>query len=80
MHYESRYCKKHYIAVSSAEAERSFSTMNRIKTKLRTLINDERTSDLILLSHEAGLTKSLDLESIITKFAQKKPRKVPLTY
>ena len=49
------------IASTSAEAERSFSTMNRVKTKLRNRLSDERTSDLTLLAHEADVTKSLDL-------------------
>ena len=40
------------IASTSAEAERSFSAMNRLKNRLRSLLSDERTSDLTLLSFE----------------------------
>ena len=66
------------IASTSAEAERSFSTMNRVKTKVRNRLFDERTSDLTLLAHEADFTKSLDLGSVLDKFATKKKRRLPL--
>ena len=66
------------IAVSSAEAERSFSCMNRIKSRVRRLLSDERTSDLTLLSFEADITKSLDLDTIISSFSAQKTRRVPL--
>ena len=66
------------IAVSSSEAERSFSCMNRVKTKLRSLLSDERTSDLTLCSMEREITMSLDIDSLITKFAEKTSRNIPL--
>lgn len=66
------------IAVTSAEAERSFSCMNRVKSKFRNLLSDERTSDLTLLSFERDLTMSLDMGSLIDSFAKVKSRRVPL--
>ena len=66
------------IAVTSAEAERSFSCMNRVKSKFCNLLSDERTSDLTLLSLERDLTMSLDMGSLIDLFAKVKSRRVPL--
>ena len=65
------------IASTSAEAERSFSCMNRIKTKIRSLLSDEHTSDLTLLAYERDITMALNLEYVIDQFASK-PRRVPL--
>ena len=39
----------------AVSAERSFSTMNRVKTPKRARLSDERTGDLTLLSHEKEL-------------------------
>ena len=61
---------KRTIAPTSAEAERSFSTMNCVKTPQRSRLNDERTSDLTLLSHEKELVKAIDIADIIDKFAE----------
>lgn len=47
------------IAVTSAESERSFSTMKRIKTKLRTRMVQERLSDLSVLSIEKKIAQSI---------------------
>ena len=66
------------IAPTSAEAERTFSTMNRLKTPKRSKLSDERTSDLVLLSHEKRLTKGLSIESIIDEFATRESRRIPL--
>ena len=45
------------IAVSSAECERSFSAMNRVKTPGSSTMSDIRTSDLVLHAHEKNLAK-----------------------
>ena len=58
------------IAPTGAEAERCFSTMNRVKTPKRSRLNDERTSNLTLLSHEKELVKAIDIADIIDKFAE----------
>lgn len=44
------------LPVSSAEAERTFSSMKRIKNFLRTTMTDERLSDLRLISLERELS------------------------
>ena len=66
------------IAATSAEAERSFSCMNRVKTKYRNLLSDERTSDLTLLAFEREITMSLNLNDVIDVFGTEKNRHVPL--
>ena len=58
------------IAVSSAECERSFSSLKRIKTRLRTTMGEDRSSDLAILSIERDMvSKTLDYEQIIDEFA-----------
>lgn len=62
------------IAPTSAECERGFSTMNRIKTPIRSCLADERTSDLVVLGHEKDLTKGLNLCSVLDVFAKERRR------
>ncbi len=58
------------IAVTSAECERSFSSLKRIKTRLRTTMGEERLSDLAILSIERELaSKFFNYDEIIDDFA-----------
>lgn len=57
------------IAVTSAECERSFSTLKRIKTRLRTTMGEDRLSDSAILSIERDLASSIKYEEIINDFA-----------
>ena len=57
------------IAVTSAECERSFSTLKRVKTRLRTRMLEERLADLAILSIEKEIMTSLDLDNIVDQFA-----------
>lgn len=57
------------ISVSSAECERSFSSLKRTKTRLRTTMAEERLSDLAVLSIEREMVSSIDLDRIIDDFA-----------
>ena len=50
--------------------------MNRVKTHIRSLLSDERTSDLTLLAFEKKILKNLDVNIIIDKFVQKKSRRI----
>ena len=68
---------KRSLPVSSAEAERSFSTMKRVKTPLRNRMTDEKLSELCLLSSERDITKKLDINNVIDIF-NVKPRHIPL--
>jgi hypothetical protein len=67
------------IPVSSAECERSFSALKRIKTYLRNSMSDSRLSNLGILSIESDRAKALNLSSFVDVFAAKhKNRKIKL--
>ena len=55
--------------VTSAECERSFSTLKRVKTRLKTRMLEERLADLAILSIEKEIMTSLDLDNIVDQFA-----------
>ena len=67
------------IAVSTAECERSFSAMKRIKTYIRSTMTNERLSDLAVLSIEKELSKTLNLEEVVNIFASSNHR-ISLTF
>lgn len=56
------------IAVNTAHCERSFSTLKRIKTYLRSTMSDQRLNDLAILSIERELSSSISLEKVVTEF------------
>ena len=57
------------IVVSTAQCERSFSALTRIKTHLRTTMTDQRLADISLLSIERDLTSdSSFFEDTIREF------------
>lgn len=58
------------IPVSSASCERSFSTLKRVKTCLRSTISDERLSNLGVLSIESKRAKALNMEDFVDRFAK----------
>jgi hypothetical protein len=62
------------LPVSVATAERSFSTMKRIKNYLRNRIGDERLSDLAVLHLHRDIVNSLDPDEIVDEFAKQKRR------
>ena len=57
------------IAVSTAQCERSFSALKRIKTFLRSTMSEQRLTDLALLSIEKELSQTLSLDDVIDRFA-----------
>lgn len=59
------------LPVSTATAERSFSTLKRVKTWLRTTISQERLNDLCLLNVHRDLNLCDKSETIINNFASK---------
>ena len=69
------------IPVSSAQAERSFSSLKRVKTYLRSTMSEHRLNNLCLLSIERELADKLqgDLSKGVDKFASQKTRKLNLT-
>ncbi|KAL5516510.1 hypothetical protein EMCRGX_G001862 [Ephydatia muelleri] len=62
------------LPISSAEAERSFSLMRRIKTYARSVMTEERFSDLALISMHYKERVSVD--EICKAFVQAHPRKL----
>ncbi|KAL6481128.1 hypothetical protein MHYP_G00092080 [Metynnis hypsauchen] len=67
------------IPVSTASCERSFSTLKLVKTYLRSTMNDERLSNLGVLSIESKRAKALSLDSFVDRFARNhKNRRIQL--
>lgn len=62
------------IPVSSSTCERSFSTMRRVKTWLRTTMAEDRFSSLAMLNIERDLSNKIDTEVIVNKFAEQDRR------
>ncbi|XP_028044471.1 zinc finger MYM-type protein 1-like, partial [Rhopalosiphum maidis] len=58
------------LPISVATAERSFSTLRRLKTWLRSTIGEERLNGLALLHIHKDIP--IDIENIITRFAEQK--------
>lgn len=52
--------------------------MKLIKNRLRTSMGNERLSHLALLSIEADILREINFNDLVTEFAKKKTRKVPL--
>ncbi len=69
------------LGVSTATAERSFSSLRRIKTYLRSTMTDDRLSSLALLHIERDLSSKLwsDTDQLVIDFAQQHGNsKIPL--
>ena len=64
------------LPVSSASAERSFSTMRRIKTHLRASMGDERLSSLAIIAVEREVSGAFmeNPDKVIDEFARSKRR------
>lgn len=60
------------IPVTSCSAERSFSTLRRLKTHLRTRMGEDRLLGLTRMSIEAEATGKLDLDETVRQFIKKK--------
>jgi hypothetical protein len=63
------------IPVSSCSAERSFSAVKRIMTRLRTTMTNDRLSDLTVLSTHSALANNLDEDDLVTRFLGLRPRR-----
>ena len=59
------------VPIASPTAERSFSTMKRVKTYLRSTMTDQRLNNMCLLAVEREMSHDLlsDPSSVIDKFA-----------
>uniref|UniRef100_A0A1X7VLG9 HAT C-terminal dimerisation domain-containing protein n=1 Tax=Amphimedon queenslandica TaxID=400682 RepID=A0A1X7VLG9_AMPQE len=56
------------LAVSTAQCERSFSALKRIKNYLRSTMSEQRLTDISLLSIEKELSSDISFEDVIDKF------------
>ncbi|XP_050064590.1 zinc finger MYM-type protein 1-like [Aphis gossypii] len=63
------------VPASNTSAERSFSTLKRIKSYLRSSMNDDRLNSLAILNIESQLTTELNYDEIIEDFARSKARR-----
>ena len=66
------------IAVSTAECERSFSTLKRIKTYLRSTMTENRLNNLAVLSIEQDISLNLSMDDIVDEFAVMKDHRIIL--
>ena len=57
------------ICVTSAQCERYFSALKRIKTYLRSTMTEQRLVDLAVLSIERDIAQQLEIDDVINKFA-----------
>ena len=62
------------IAVSTAQCERSFSSLKRIKTYLRSTMGEDRLANLAVLSVEREISKKLCLDDVVTNFSKEDRR------
>ncbi|XP_060845267.1 zinc finger MYM-type protein 1-like [Rhopalosiphum padi] len=71
-----------YKRTDFPEAERSFSTLKRIKTFLRNSMTEDRLTALAMLSIEKRMINNIPNfnEEVINRFAEKKERRIDLTY
>ncbi|XP_030762931.1 zinc finger MYM-type protein 1-like [Sitophilus oryzae] len=70
------------MPMTTVEAERDFSTLNRIKTFLRSTMCQERLNALACLTIEQRLIRSISdfNERVIDKFAKQKDRRIELIF
>ncbi len=64
--------------VSAANAERSFSTLRRLKTWLRTAMSQKRLTHLALLTVHRNKLNKLDMNGLISQFIQTTPERVSI--
>jgi len=66
------------MPLTTATVERTFSTVNRVVSRLRTSMTSKRSSDLCLISHEASLLKIIKDEEILEEWKNSRERLLPL--
>jgi hypothetical protein len=67
------------LMLTNCTAERSFSKMKMIKNRLRTSMTDDRLNNLAIMSIEHDILRQLDFSALVSDFARRKSRKVPLS-
>ena len=64
------------LMVTNCSAERSFSKLKLIESRLRTSMTQERLVNLAVMSIESDILREIDFAAIINDFAVAKSRKV----
>jgi len=65
------------LPITSAECERSFSTLRWLKTYLRSTMSSDRESDLALMNIHHHI--NVDINAIVESFSRKHPRHLLLS-
>ena len=63
------------MPATNSTSERLFSAMRRVKSYLRSTINQERLNSLMILHVDKDLTDVLDLPSVANEFISKSERR-----
>ena len=63
------------MMVTNCMGERSFSMSKLIKNELRSCMTQQRLNSLSVMNIESEVAKTLDFDSIVTDFAERKTRK-----
>jgi hypothetical protein len=66
------------IPVTSCEAERSFSSLRRLKTWLRSTISQERLNSVAVCNVHHEYIDALDLKAIVNEFVETNDRRLNL--
>ena len=64
------------VMVGNAESERVFSTVNRIKTALRTHLGDKVLERLVRISHSQITREEVDLDGAVDGFLAMRNRRL----
>ncbi|XP_042379953.1 uncharacterized protein LOC121972337 [Zingiber officinale] len=67
------------LPVSMATSERSFSTMNIVKSRLRSKMEDAFLSDVLMVYIEREIARNVSIEAIIEDFENLKERRIPFS-
>ena len=62
------------LPISTASCERSFSTLRIVKSYLRTSMGNDRLQDLLILGIHRARASKLNLNDVVSHFAQKFPK------
>lgn len=66
------------LPLTSCSAERAFSKLKLIKTRLRSTMGQERLQSLMLMSVESDILTNLNTNLLVREFADSAPRKMDL--
>ena len=66
------------LPLTSCSAERAFSKLKLIKSRLRSTMNQERLQSLMLMSVESDIMQELDVEKLVQDFVDISPRRMNL--